>query len=138
MKKLIAVAWTLILLLTGSCKKTVEGVAQDLIIQAMTNGQWVITRFTQNNTDITSSFSGYKFQYYANKTVDAIKNGMKERTGNWDGNATTMTTWADFPGAPVPISLINGTWQITRNSWTFVEANQVNGSETKTLRLEKL
>lgn len=138
MKKLITAAGILYLLLACSCKKTTEEVVQDLVIQAMTNGQWVITRFTQNNSDITSSFSGYRFQYYSNKTVDAFKNGLKERTGNWDGNATTMTTWADFPGAPLPISLINGTWNITRNSWTFVEATQLNGAETKTLRLEKL
>jgi hypothetical protein len=119
------------------CKKTTEKIAQDLVVEAMTNGQWVMTRFTQNSVDITSGFSGYTFQYYSNKTVDAIKNGVKERTGNWDGNAANMTTWADFPGAPSPISLINGTWNITKNSWTYVEATQTNGTETKTLRLDK-
>ena len=137
MKKLIAVVWTA-LFFDCSCQKAVEEVAQDLVVQAMTNGQWVITRFTQNNTDITSSFSGYKFQYYANKTVDAIKNGATERTGSWDGNATAMTTWVDFPQAPSPISLINGTWNITRSSWTYVEATQTSGTEIKTLRLDKL
>ncbi|HLF45272.1 MAG TPA: hypothetical protein VI548_02530 [Chitinophagaceae bacterium] len=123
--------------LTG-CKKTVENIAQDLVVQAMVNGQWKVTKFIQNSNDITSSFSAYKFQYNSNKTVDAIKNGTKERTGNWDGNATAMTTWADFPGAPSPLSLLNGTWNITKNSWTYVEATQTNGSELKTLRLDKL
>src|SRR5436190_4110906 len=135
MKKIL----TAILLLTAisGCKKTVENAVQDAIIQAMINGQWVITSFTQNGTDITSSFSGYKFQYYSNKTVDAILNGVTERSGNWDGNATAMTTWADFPGAPNPISLINGTWNITDSGWTYVEAKQTNGTEVKTLRLDK-
>ena len=123
--------------LTG-CKKTVENIAQDLVVQAMVNGQWKVTKFIQNSNDITSSFSAYKFQYNSNKTVDAIKNGTKERTGNWDGNATAMTTWADFPGAPSPLSLLNGTWNITKNSWTYVEATQTNGSELKILRLDKL
>lgn len=136
MKNLIILLFGSILL-TG-CKKTVESIAQDLVVQAMINGQWVITRFIQNGNDITSSFSVYKFQYYSDKTVDAFKNGIKERTGNWEGNATSMTTWADFPGAPSPISLINGTWNITKNSWIFVEATQITGSEIKTLRLEKL
>ncbi len=121
-----------------NCKKTVESIAQDLVVQAMTNGQWIVTKFIQNNNNITSSFSAYKFQYHSNKTVDAIKNETIERTGNWDGNATAMTTWADFPNAPTPISLINGTWNITKNSWTFVEATQTNGTEIKTLRLDKL
>jgi len=136
MKKLII--FSLAISLLSGCKKTKEAIAQDLVVQAMTSGQWIITKFTQNGTDITTNFSGYKFQYFENKTVDAIKNGVKERTGNWDGNASNMTTWADFPGAPSPISLINGTWNITNTSWTYVEATQSNGVETKTLRLDKL
>ena len=65
----------------SSCKKTAEKIGEDLVIKAMTDGQWKVTKFTQNGTDITSSFSGYKFQYYSNKTVDAILNGATERTG---------------------------------------------------------
>jgi hypothetical protein len=121
----------------GSCGRTVEQIGEDLVIKAMTDGQWKVTKFTQNGADITSSFSSYKFQYYSNKTVDAINNGVTERTGNWDGNATAMTTWANFAGATNPIALINGTWNITKNSWTYVEATQTNGTETKTLRLDK-
>ena len=135
MKKLIALC--IIASAFGSCEKAVEQIGEDLVIKAMTDGQWKITKFTQNGTDITSSFSTYKFQYYSNKTVDAINNGVTERTGNWDGNATAMTTWANFTGAPNPIALINGTWNITKNSWTYVEATQTSGSETKTLRLDK-
>lgn len=135
MKKLYTLFFLLIVF--GSCKKTAEKIGEDLVIKAMTDGQWKITKFTQDGTDITSSFSGYKFQYYSNKTVDAILNGTKERTGNWDGNAAAQTTWADFPGATNPISLINGTWNIKKSGWTYVEAEQTNGAETKTLRLDK-
>ena len=126
-----------IIILLGSCKKKIEDIQQDLVIKAMTDGQWVITNFTQNSNNITSAFTPYKFKYYSNKTVDAIKNGTLEKTGNWDGNATNLTTWADFPSATYPLALINGTWHIDNNSWTFVVASQVNGSETKTMRLEK-
>ena len=135
MKRLITLF--VIVLAFGSCKKAAEKIGEDLVTKAMTDGQWKITKFTQNGTDITSSFSTYKFQYYSNKTVDAINNGVTERTGSWDGNATAMTTWANFPGSTNPIALINGTWNITKNSWTYVEATQTNGSETKTLRLDK-
>ena len=136
MKKIIPAL--LIILLFSGCKKLLENAVQDAIIQAMTNGQWVITSFTQNGTDITSTFNGYKFQYYSNKTVNAIKNGTVEKTGNWDGNATTMTIWADFPNATMPLNLINGSWLINNNSWTFVVASQTNGTDVKTMRLEKL
>ena len=43
----------------------------------MTDGQWVITNFTSNGTDLTSDFSSYKFQYFDNYTVNAIKNGVE-------------------------------------------------------------
>lgn len=135
MKKVILI-FSVALLLAG-CKKTVEKIVGDAIIQAMTNGQWVVTSFTQNGTDITSSFSAYKFKYYSNKTVDAIKNGSVEMTGNWDGDATTMTTSANFAAATNPLSLVNGTWHITNNSWTYIAVTQTNGSETKTMRLDK-
>lgn len=125
-----------ILLFTG-CKKTVENVQEDLVIKAMTDGQWGVTSFTLNGADITASFSAYRFKYYSNKTVDAINSGSVEKTGTWDGDANSMTTYANFTAPAYPLSLINGSWHITRNSWTYVEATQTSGSDTKTMRLDK-
>lgn len=135
MKKLFLILFAAVCI-TG-CKKTKEDIQMDLVVMAMTDGQWAITSFTQNGNNITADFSAYKFKYYSNKTVDAIKNGTKEITGNWDGNASAMTTSASFTGASYPINLINGSWHIDRNSWTYVEASQTVGTETKTMRLDK-
>jgi hypothetical protein len=123
---------------TISCKKAKENIYQDLVIKAMTDGQWVITSFTLNGTNITSDFAGYKFQYYSNKTVDAIKNGSVEKTGTWDGNASNMTTSANFPSAVNPLVHINGNWNIVNNSWTYVVATQTVGTDVKNMRLDKL
>ena len=136
MKRLI-LACSLLLMLAG-CKKAIQKAQEDLVVQAMTDGQWVITSFTLNGTTITSDFSPYKFKYYSNKTVDAINNGSVEKTGTWDGNTTTMIISANFSSAIYPLTKINGNWLITRNSWTYVEATQTAGSEVKTLRLDKL
>lgn len=136
MKKWI-LAFSLIVMMTG-CKKAIENAQEDLVIRAMTDGEWVINGFTLNNNTLTSDFSGYKFKYYSNRTVDAIKNGAVEKTGTWDGNATTMIISANFTGAAYPLTLINGSWLVTRNGWTFVEATQTTGSDVKTLRLDKL
>lgn len=121
----------------SGCKKAIVNTQQDLVLMAMTSGQWKITSFTLNGNNISSDYSTYRFKYHNNKTVDAIKNGAIEQTGQWDGNATNQTTWANFTGAAYPINLINGTWNIVNNSWTHVTASQNNGSETKTMRLEK-
>jgi hypothetical protein len=135
MKKLLVLILPLALFI--NCKKAVENVQEDLVIKAMTDGQWKITSFTLNSTNITADFDTYRFKYYSNKTVDAINSGTVVKTGNWDGDANAMTTWANFNGAVHPLSLINGSWLITRNSWTYVEATQANGADTKTMRLDK-
>jgi|SRR5689334_14271306 hypothetical protein len=121
-----------------ACKKTIQKKQEDLIIKAMTDGQWTVTSFTENGTDITTNFTGYKFQYYSNKTVDAIKNGAVEKTGTWDGDGPTMTTWANFTNATAPLDLINGSWHINDSGWTYVVATQTTGTDTKTMRLDKL
>ncbi|MGQ0738690.1 MAG: hypothetical protein ACT4OJ_06485 [Bacteroidota bacterium] len=135
MKRLIFFAVCMIFLI--GCKKTIQNIQEDLVIKAMTDGQWGITNFKLNGATITGDFATYRFKYYSNKTVDAINSGTVEKTGNWDGNSANMTTWANFNGAVYPLSLINGTWNITRNSWTYVEATQTNGSDTKVMRLDK-
>jgi hypothetical protein len=135
MKKLIP-ALCLFFFFTG-CKKAIEKLKEDAIVNAMVDGQWVVTSFVQNGTDITADFSGYKFQYYRDKTVDAIKDGILEKKGTWDGDGSTMTTWATFSGVSAPLLLINGSWHIDNSSWTFVVATQTNSGETKTMRLDK-
>lgn len=136
MKTIFTILFVLFLL--PGCKKAIEKLKEDAVIKAMTDGQWKITSFTHNGSDITTSFSTYKFQYYSNKTVDAINNGSVEKTGTWDGDASSMTTSANFVGVTAPLSLINGSWKILNNSWTYVVASQTVGTETKTMRLDKL
>ncbi|NOT49751.1 MAG: hypothetical protein HOP10_00565 [Chitinophagaceae bacterium] len=137
MKKNPVLLLTLLLLVFSGCKKAIEQTQEDLVIKAMTDGHWKVTNFRLNGTDITADFTGYKFKYYSNKTVDAIKNGSVEMTGQWDGNSSNNTTWANFTSAAYPLILINGTWHIDRNSWVYVEASQTVGSDTRIMRLDK-
>jgi hypothetical protein len=136
MKKVI-IACSLILIL-ASCKKSIDKLKENAVISAMTDGQWVITNFVDNGTVVTTDFSAYKFQFYSNQTVDAINNGVVEKTGTWDGDATAMTISANFQNSGATLALINGTWHIDNNSWTFVVASQNLNNDVKALRLEKL
>ena len=122
--------------LTG-CKKVIEKKAETAIMNAMTDGQWIITTFISNGTNITTDFSAYQFQYFSNYTVNAIKSGTVENTGNWEGDVNTMSIFANFPNATNPLLLLNGTWHVTDNSWTYVKATMTIGNETRTLRLDK-
>jgi hypothetical protein len=135
MKRLILTVLSLTLL--AGCKKTIEKKAEDAILKAMTDGQWVLTSFTSNGIDITADFSAYKFQFFDNYTVNAIKNGAIEKTGDWQGDVNSMSISANFPAVSNPLLLLNGTWHITDYSWTYVTATMTVGSEVRTLRLEK-
>jgi len=125
-------------LVLSGCQKIVEKKAENAIVKAMTDGQWVVTNFTTDGTDITTDFTGYKFQYFSDNTVNAIRNGIVEKTGSWEGDVSTMNISANFANAVNPLLLLNGTWHVTDNSWTYVRATMSVGNEVRTLRLDKL
>jgi hypothetical protein len=124
-----------LLIILAGCKK--EKKAENLVIQAMINGQWEVTNFNKGGTDITNSFAPYKFQFKTDFTVDAINNGTVEKTGSWNADASTQTITSNFTNAVNPLVLLNGTWKITNNSWTWVEASQTLNGELMNLRLDK-
>ena len=125
------------LICLAGCKKTIEKKAENAIMKAMTDGQWVIASFISDGSNITTDFSTYRFQYFSNYTVNAIKSGTVEATGNWDGDASAMNIIANFPNVTDPLLLLNGTWHITDNSWTYVEATMTVGNTIRSLRLDK-
>jgi hypothetical protein len=121
----------------ASCHKVIEKKAQDAIMKVMTDGQWVVTNFTSNGTDITTDFSGYSFQFFDDYTVKAMKNGTLQNSGTFKGDVSTMTISSNFPTAVNPLLLLNGTWHITNTSDTYVIANMTIGTEVRTIRLDK-
>jgi hypothetical protein len=134
MKKLYII---LILASAFGCKKQIEEQQQNIIIQAMTTGEWKVTSYIKGGTDVTSDFSAYKFRFKTDFTVDAVNNTTVEKTGKWNADATARTITSEFTNATNPLLLLNGIWNISNNSWTWVEAYQTNGTETRTLRLDK-
>lgn len=136
MKKTLT-ALLLLTLITG-CKKAIEKKKEDILVKAMTDGQWKITNFVYNGISHTTDFTTYKFQYYSNRTVDAINNGTVEKTGTWDGDVNARTTWASFTNATTPLTLINGNWHIDDSGWSYVVATQTVGTDVKNMRLDKL
>lgn len=124
-------------LLLTSCKEAIENAKEDAVIKAMTEGQWKVTNYQKGNTDATSSFTGYSFQFYKNQTVDALKNSTLEKKGTWLGDGVNFTIQASFSNVAEPLILLNGTWQITNTTWTSVHAIQSINGEQRVLRLDK-
>lgn len=136
MKKILLII--LVSISFTSCKKAIENVQEDALIQIMTNGQWSVSSYKKGMEDITADFSGYKFQFKSNRTVDAIKNNMVEKTGTWDGDSFNRSIFSNFANATNPLLLLNGTFIITDSGLTYVVANQTVNGEVRTLRLDKI
>lgn len=135
MKRILLLAGLAIWL--AGCQKIKDQVQEDLIVKAITDGVWRVTNFKKGDTDLTADFAPYRFQFYMSFTVDALNNGSVEKKGTWQADANARTVAANFTNATAPLVLLNGTWLVTRNSWTYVEATQTVNGEMLTLRIDK-
>ena len=120
-----------------SCKKAIDKVKENAVIDIMVTGQWYVAKYLKASTDVTADFSGYKFQFYENRTVNAFKNSVVEKTGTWDGNANDLTITSQFTNATYPLNLLNGTFKWTDSGDNFVVANATINGEYRWLRLQR-
>ncbi len=123
--------------LLAGCQKTYENAVENVVISAITTGTWKVSEFVKGDSSLTSSFGEYKFAFGNNRTVDAIRGSSVEATGAWEENAQSKTIFTQFNNAAPALMLLNGTWNITKNSWTYVEANQMVNGQLRKLRLDK-
>jgi hypothetical protein len=123
-------------LLVNSCKKYVHQQEENIILNIMTNGQWMVTYYSENDTVITSSFSGYSFQFRTNGTVSGIK-GDTTINGTWSANINNHSISSDFPTAGQPLDKLNAVWVITDSYPDSVAANSTINSATNYLSLKK-
>ncbi len=120
-----------------SCKKAIDDVKEDAVIRIMVSGQWSVTAYNRGTISETAQFSGYRFQFYENGTVAALKNGSVEKTGTWVGHTADLSITSNFTTNSLPLSLLNGRFQITNSGQKFVEAEMTVNGELHQLRLDK-
>jgi hypothetical protein len=138
MKKLQPLILTgcLALFISMSCKKAIEKKAQDMIMDAITNGEWIVEQYIEGGNNISIQFLNYSFRFYENGTLTGtISNTVTE--GTWAPNATEYTIVAEFPTAPDPLKKLNGLWKIKDSYWDFVKAERATASGTDVLMLRK-
>jgi hypothetical protein len=138
MKKLFSPPTMLVVLIiaisVAHCSK--KEVQKNIIIQAMTNGRWVVQHFTENTLDVSTEFTTYEFQFYENGTVQSIS-GSVITNGTWTANPDERTISSIFPTGNDTLKRLNDTWKIFNNSYTLVEANPTNITRTAYLKLIK-
>jgi hypothetical protein len=121
-----------------SCKKFIEQQAEKAVMNIITNGNWHVDQYIQNDSNITASFSGYLFKFDASGTVTGTKDNVSQ-TGSWGANVDAKTINSNFPSASPPVSLLNGLWKIRDSGTDFVLATYTDTvlNTSNTLRLKK-
>ncbi len=136
MNKRLPIYFLILLLPSLACNKIIEKKKQNVAMDAITDGRWIVKEYKAAGLYVTSEFNGYEFQFYQDGKVDGIQNTTVTQ-GNWNGDVNQMTITSNFGVAPQPLSRLNGLWKITDNSWTNVTAYNVNGADTNFLQLQK-
>jgi hypothetical protein len=136
MKRLVPIA--ALLLLLYSCKKYIQHQEQNALEAIVTNGEWYVSGYEQNDSNITAAFSGYLFKFDANNTVLGTL-GATSVTGQWSDNINARTITSNFPGATTPLVYLNETWTITDGYTDSVSAKSIDtvNHTTNILQLKK-
>jgi hypothetical protein len=123
-------------ILLASCKKLIQNKEQKAVISDVTNGLWYVSGYEQNDSNITTAFSGYVFKFDANNTVTGILNTDSVQ-GAWlvDINARTITS--DFPGVGYPLNQLNETWYVD-DSYTDSVSAQCTDTVSHTINYLQL
>lgn len=126
-------------MLSGSCKKAVDNIKQDLMVQLITNNTWVITNYTEGTENKTADYSPYAFKFNKDWSVNAMNNGVSEATGTWLGSEANQSITSDFPNATAPLDKLNGVWIVTNTKskpWR-VYSHRFEGAKEIVLNLQE-
>ncbi len=124
------------LFITMSCKKVLEKKAQDMVMDAMTSGEWIVEQYIEGNNNISNQFLNYSFKFYENGTVTGTINSTSTE-GSWVGNVSDYTITSDFPSATDPLKKLNGVWKLKDTDWDYVKAQMTTPDGVNVLTLRK-
>jgi hypothetical protein len=134
--KPLILAGFLALVLSTSCKKTIEKKVQDMVMNAITSGEWIVEQYKEGDNNLSNLFLNYAFKFNSNGTLIGAINGTPTE-GTWQPNTTDFTIFTDFPTATDPIKKLNGLWKIKDSDWDYVKAEMQTDNGTKLLVLRK-
>ena len=118
------------------CKKTVDNIKKNYVLDIMTNGRWYVEQFKEGPTEVTADFNGYEFQFYENGKVDGIKTAVTTQ-GTWAADVDALTITSNFPSAGAPLSKLNAVWKLVDSYPDLVIAQTTVGSDLYYLKLRK-
>jgi len=138
MKHIYTFVLIIFIIFSSGCKKYIQQQEEKAVIAAVTNGIWYVSQYLKNDSDITASFSGYRFKFDANGIVTGTKDSYSLK-GIWTADIPAREIFSSFPTAGAPLNYLNKTWKIKDSYTNFVSANSTDSisQTTNILQLQK-
>jgi hypothetical protein len=97
---------------------------------AVVNGTWRVTLFSEDGSNQTSNFSNYNFTFNSNGTLSAT-NGSTTMNGTWTTGIddSTPKMYINFHLVNGPFEEISEDWRIMFNSNSKIELKHVSGGD---------
>ncbi len=114
---------------------------QEVLLDFLTNGNWIIDEFVIVDVGQTDNFTGYVFTFLNDGTVNA-SNGSQNVSGTFsieDSNPNDLLVILDF-GSVIPFNDLNNPWNITESEFGTLAleiGSEANG-DLEILVFEKL
>lgn len=121
--------------LAGCSKEQIEKKVEDMVVKVMVDGVWVVTKYMEDSTDLTSELLGWECQFYENRNCTAKKDGITIH-GTWDGSYANQTMTGNFGNNP-PLNKMNGVWQIKRSTLTTGQFERTGNGVFYRLEIQK-
>jgi hypothetical protein len=124
------------LLFSASCKKAIEKKAQDMVMEAITSGEWIVEQYFEGSNNLSNQFQDYYFRFNSDGTLTGTVNS-NVTNGTWTPNISDYTINSEFPTAVDPLKKLNGVWKLKDSDWDYVKAEMTTSDGTKLLILRK-
>ena len=100
------------------------------ITSTVTDGQWVVTLFKEDDVVQTSNYSGYSFTFDADGSLSAT-NGVTTQSGDWSTYTDSGYTKLDimFTAIDGPFEEISEDWNVISKTATKIELKHVSGGD---------
>lgn len=97
---------------------------------AVVNGTWRVTLFSEDGSNQTSNFSNYNFTFNSNNTLIAT-NGSTTMNGTWTTGVddSTPKMFINFNVVNGPFEEISEDWRILSNTSSKIELKHVSGGD---------
>ena len=100
------------------------------ITSTVTDGQWIVTLFKENDVVQTSNYSGYSFTFGSDGSLSAT-NGSTTQSGDWSTYTDSGYTKLDmmFTALDGPFEEISEDWNVISRTANKIELKHVSGGD---------